>query len=192
MAKAAEIDFPDVSALANLDVAWIHGSQAAIAEEVALLNQETGHDKAVDWIYGERLLEATEARPSTRTAHGKSSRGTAAVLHGFCVTARALAEGLRTGLIAGETVLVNGDVAGFGQLAGAALVLDRVYRGIYSWWLVRPWAGPDDAGGTRGLTETDEGRSIVSGPVIMGGAFGSFAAARSRRSWLATRSVMSV
>jgi hypothetical protein len=29
MAKAAEIDFPDVSALANLDVAWIHGSPAA-------------------------------------------------------------------------------------------------------------------------------------------------------------------
>ena len=29
MAKAAEIDFPDVSAPANLDVAWIHGSPAA-------------------------------------------------------------------------------------------------------------------------------------------------------------------
>ena len=29
MAQAAEIDFPDGSALANLNVAWIHGSQAA-------------------------------------------------------------------------------------------------------------------------------------------------------------------
>ena len=29
MAKAAEIDFADVSAPANLDVAWIHGSPAA-------------------------------------------------------------------------------------------------------------------------------------------------------------------
>ena len=29
MAKAAELDFPDVSALGNLDVAWIHGSPAA-------------------------------------------------------------------------------------------------------------------------------------------------------------------
>ena len=29
MSQAAEIDFPDVSVLANLDVAWIHGSQAA-------------------------------------------------------------------------------------------------------------------------------------------------------------------
>ena len=29
MAKAAEIYFPDVSGLANLNVAWIHGSQAA-------------------------------------------------------------------------------------------------------------------------------------------------------------------
>jgi hypothetical protein len=43
-----------------------------------------------------------------------------------------------------------------------------------------------------GLTETDQGRSIVSGPVIMGGAFRPFAAARSRRSWLATWPVMSV
>jgi len=43
----------------------------------------------------------------------------------------------------------------------------------------------------RGLTETDQERSIVSGPVIMGGAFRSFAAARSRRSWLATWPVMS-
>jgi hypothetical protein len=34
---------------------------------------------------------------------------------------------------------------------------------------------------TRGLTETDQGRSIVSGSMIKGGAFGFFAAARSRR-----------
>ena len=40
---------------------------AAIAEEIALLNQEreTGHEKAVDWIYGERLLRPTEAWPSS-------------------------------------------------------------------------------------------------------------------------------
>jgi cytochrome P450 len=44
----------------------------------------------------------------------------------------------------------------------------------------------------RGLAEIDQGRSIVSGPVIMGGAFRSFAAVRSRRSWLATWPVMSV
>jgi hypothetical protein len=37
------------------------GALAAIAEEVALLNQgrQTGHEKAVDWIYGERLLQPT-------------------------------------------------------------------------------------------------------------------------------------
>jgi hydroxyacylglutathione hydrolase len=29
MTRAAEVNFPDVSALASLDVAWIHGSQAA-------------------------------------------------------------------------------------------------------------------------------------------------------------------
>jgi hydroxyacylglutathione hydrolase len=29
MTRAAQVDFPDVSAPANLDVAWIHGSQAA-------------------------------------------------------------------------------------------------------------------------------------------------------------------
>jgi hypothetical protein len=33
-----------------------------------------------------------------------------------------------------------------------------------------------------GLAKTDQGRSIVSGPVITGGAFRSFAAARSSRS----------
>ncbi len=46
---------------------------AAIAEEVALLNQvrETGHEKAVDWIYGERLLQPTEAQPSSGKAHDK-------------------------------------------------------------------------------------------------------------------------
>jgi len=45
------------------------GALAAIAEEVALLNQhrETGHEKAVDRIYGERLLEPTEAQPSSGT-----------------------------------------------------------------------------------------------------------------------------
>jgi CRP-like cAMP-binding protein len=34
------------------------GTLAAIAEEIALLIQdrETGHEQAVDWIYGERLL----------------------------------------------------------------------------------------------------------------------------------------
>lgn len=42
------------------------------------------------------------------------------------------------------------------------------------------------------LTETDQGRSIVSGPVIRGGAFRAFAAACSRRSWLATWPVTSV
>jgi len=41
------------------------GALAAIAEEVALLNQgrETGHDQAVDWIYGERVLQPAEAQP---------------------------------------------------------------------------------------------------------------------------------
>jgi hypothetical protein len=47
------------------------GVLAAIAEEVALLNQdrETGHEKAADWIYGERLLQPTEAQPSSGKAH---------------------------------------------------------------------------------------------------------------------------
>jgi hypothetical protein len=49
------------------------GALTAIAEEVALLNQvrETGREKAVDWIYGERLLQPTEAQPSSGKAHDK-------------------------------------------------------------------------------------------------------------------------
>ena len=42
---------------------------AAIAEEVALLSQhrETSREEAADSIYGERLLEATEAQPASGT-----------------------------------------------------------------------------------------------------------------------------
>jgi hypothetical protein len=49
------------------------GALAATAEEVALLNQdrETGHEKAVDWICGERLLQPTEAQPSSGKARDK-------------------------------------------------------------------------------------------------------------------------
>jgi hypothetical protein len=49
------------------------GTLAAIAEEIALLNQdrETSHEKAVDWIYGERLLQPTEAQPSSGKANDK-------------------------------------------------------------------------------------------------------------------------
>jgi len=45
------------------------GALAAIAEEVALLNQhrETSHEKAVDQIYGERLPQPAEAQPSSET-----------------------------------------------------------------------------------------------------------------------------
>jgi hypothetical protein len=43
------------------------GALAAIAEEIALLNQDwdAGHERAVDWIYGGRLLQPTEAQPSS-------------------------------------------------------------------------------------------------------------------------------
>jgi hypothetical protein len=43
------------------------GTLAAIAEEIALLRQDrdTGLEKAVDWIYGERLPEPAEAHPSS-------------------------------------------------------------------------------------------------------------------------------
>jgi hypothetical protein len=53
------------------------GALAAIAEEVALLNQgrETGREKAVDWIYGERPPQPTEAQPS-RSGSSTSSTGT--------------------------------------------------------------------------------------------------------------------
>ncbi len=49
------------------------GALAAIAEEVALLNQdrEAGHEKAVDWIYGERLLQAAEAQQSHEFARSR-------------------------------------------------------------------------------------------------------------------------
>jgi hypothetical protein len=49
------------------------GALAAIAEEVALLNRgrETGHEQAVDWIYGERLMLPTEEQPSSGKAHYK-------------------------------------------------------------------------------------------------------------------------
>jgi hypothetical protein len=41
---------------------------AAIAEEIAVLTQdrETGHEQAVDWIYGQRLLQATTAQQRLR------------------------------------------------------------------------------------------------------------------------------
>jgi hypothetical protein len=44
------------------------GALAAIAEEVAVLSRETDHEKAVDWIYGEQLLQPPEARHSSGTA----------------------------------------------------------------------------------------------------------------------------
>jgi hypothetical protein len=49
------------------------GALAAIAEEVALLsqNRDTGHERAVDWIYGERLLEPAETLHSSGKAHDK-------------------------------------------------------------------------------------------------------------------------
>ena len=49
------------------------GALAAIAEEIALLNQdrETGYEKPVDRIYGERLLQPTEAQASSGKAHDK-------------------------------------------------------------------------------------------------------------------------
>ena len=49
------------------------GALAAIAEEVVLLSQdrETGHETAVDSIYGERLIQPTEAKPSSGKAHDK-------------------------------------------------------------------------------------------------------------------------
>lgn len=49
------------------------GALAAIAEEVALLSQhrDTGYEQAVDWIYGERLLEPTEAQPPSAKAHDR-------------------------------------------------------------------------------------------------------------------------
>ncbi len=49
------------------------GALAAIAEEIAFLNQdlETVRDKAIDWIYGERLLHPTEARSSSGKVHDK-------------------------------------------------------------------------------------------------------------------------
>ncbi len=50
------------------------GTLASIAEEIALLNQnrETGHEKAVDSIYGEQLLQPIdEAQPSSGKAHDK-------------------------------------------------------------------------------------------------------------------------
>jgi hypothetical protein len=47
------------------------GALAAIAEEVVLLSRdrETGPGTAVDSIYGEPLLQATKAHPSSGTAH---------------------------------------------------------------------------------------------------------------------------
>jgi len=47
---------------------------ASIAEEIAMLSQdrETGHEQAVDWIYGEHLLQPTTAeRLSSGKAHDK-------------------------------------------------------------------------------------------------------------------------
>jgi hypothetical protein len=49
------------------------GALAEIAEEIALLTQDrrTGHEEAVDWIYGEQLLQPTAAQPSSRKGHDK-------------------------------------------------------------------------------------------------------------------------
>jgi hypothetical protein len=96
-------------------------------------------------------------------------------------------DGLDQQLIdAGRTGELGGGAAGQPQAAGdladsAALGAQRPTSVV---------VGAADS--TRGLTEAGQGRSIVSGPMIMGGAFRSFAAARSRRSWLATWPVTSV
>lgn len=46
---------------------------AAIAEEIAAihLGLDTGHQEAIDSIYGERLIQPTEATPSSGKAHDK-------------------------------------------------------------------------------------------------------------------------
>lgn len=50
---------------------------AAIAEEVAVLIQdrETGHEQAVDWIYGERLLQPTAAQERLRPGRRRTASG---------------------------------------------------------------------------------------------------------------------
>ena len=44
---------------------------AVITEEIAGISLETGREKAVDWIYGERLMQQTEAGPSGGKARDK-------------------------------------------------------------------------------------------------------------------------
>jgi hypothetical protein len=46
---------------------------AVIADEIAAihLGLENGHEKALDWIYGERLTQPAEAGPSSGKAHDK-------------------------------------------------------------------------------------------------------------------------
>ena len=44
---------------------------AVIAEEIAAIQLETGHEEAIDWAYGERLIQPTEEEPSGRKAHDR-------------------------------------------------------------------------------------------------------------------------
>ncbi len=42
---------------------------AVITEEIAAIHLQTGHEEAIDWVYGERLIQPVE--PSTGKAHDK-------------------------------------------------------------------------------------------------------------------------
>jgi hypothetical protein len=44
---------------------------AVISEEIAAIHLEAGHEEALDWIYGERLIQPTEAKPASGKADGK-------------------------------------------------------------------------------------------------------------------------
>jgi len=54
-------------------IASASAAMAVVAEEIDWIHQdpETRHDKAADWIYGERLMQPTEAKSSSGKAHDK-------------------------------------------------------------------------------------------------------------------------
>ena len=44
---------------------------AVITEEIAAIHLAAGHEDAIDWVYGERLIQPTKAEPSSRKAHDR-------------------------------------------------------------------------------------------------------------------------
>ena len=47
------------------------GKRDVVAHHAVVAYMRTGHEEAIDWVYGERLIQSAEAGPSSGKAHDK-------------------------------------------------------------------------------------------------------------------------